>query len=270
MVQKILVGVDFSEHSQLVLKYAVELSKKLSADITLIHAYMLPLVNFEAGYIPPVEDMKKEAEKEMNRMLNEYVGIKFETVIRMGFPDDIIMDEAENGNFDLIIVGIAGDGFVKEKIIGSTAYSLAQKSKIPVLIITHHAEYKPIKKIVYACDYTNKLAESDLYLKVKNFVQYLGCDLEIISVVDTDNSIDTEFTKGYLFMENKLEGISHKNFFINSKNIPEGILEFIKQSNAEWLVVSPLKHSLFEKLFKESVTKQILFHSPIPVLTLHE
>jgi nucleotide-binding universal stress UspA family protein len=270
MIRKILVGVDFSEHSKVTLKYALQLAKKFNADITLIHSYVLPLVNFETGYIPPIEDLQKEAEAEMNALLNQFAGYKFETIIKMGFVSEVILEVAEEQNFDLIIVGIVGQGFVKEKLIGSTAYQLSKESKIPVMIIPKNVEFKEIKKLAFACDFHKDLHKTDLYLKVLNFVQYIGCELEIVSVVSNDSEVDVKFAEELLYFEKKLENIPHDHFFVKHIKASEGILEFIKERKSDWVIVSPLKHTLFETLFKESVTKQIVFHSPVPVLTLHE
>lgn len=270
MIKKILVGVDFSEHSRLVVKYVTQLANKLSADVTLLHSYTLPLVNFEAGYIPPIEDIQKEAESEMNVLLSQFSGYKFNTIIKMGFASEVLLDTAIDEGYDLIVVGIVGEGFVKEKLIGSTAYELSRESKIPVLIIPKNSEYQPINKVAYACDFHHDLLKSDLYLKVKNIVQYLGAELEIVSVVNSEKDVNIQFAKDYLFFEKKLEDIPHQHFFVTHHKASEGILEYIKVRKCDWLIISPLKHTLFERLFKESVTKEIVFHSPVPVLTLHE
>lgn len=270
MIKKILVGVDFSEHSKGIVKYASQLAKKFSADVTLIHTYTLPLMNFEAGYIPPIEDMQKEAETEMNTLLNQLGGYKYNTIIKMGFASEVILDTAIEGGYDLIVTGIAGNGFVKEKLIGSTAYALSKESKIPVLIIPINAEYKDIRKVVFAYDFHHDLSKTDLYLKVENIIKYLGCELEIISVVSNEKEVDVKFAENYLYFEKKLENISYQHFFVTHSRAAEGILEYIKVRKSDWIIISPLKHTLFEKLFKESVTKEIVFHSPVPVLTLHE
>lgn len=270
MIKKILVGVDFSDHSRNTVKYATELAKKLNADVTLIHAYTLPLVNFEAGYIPPIEDVQKEAETEMNLLLNQLGGYSYNTIIKMGFASEVILDTAVEEGFDLIVVSIAGHGFIKEKVIGSTAYSLSKESKIPVLIVPVNTEYKEIKKVVFACDFHHDLSKTDLYIKVENIVNYLGCELEIISVINNEKDVNVKFAENYFYFEKKLENIPHQHFFVTHNRAAEGILEYIKVRKSDWIIISPLKHTLFEKLFKESVTKEIVFHSSIPVLTLHE
>ncbi len=270
MIKKILVGVDFSEHSERIIKYAVQLASKLNAEITLIHSYTLPLVNFETGYIPPIEDIQKEAETEMRALLNKYADYKFNTIIKMGFAAETLLDVAKEQNFDLIIVGIVGSGFVKEKIIGSTAYQLTQQTNTPVLILPNKTEYHPVKKIVFACDFHHNLSQSNLYLKVKDIAQYLECELEIISVIHDEKDVDTKFANNYMFFEKKIDGIPHQHFFITHAKASEGILEYLQIRKSDWIIISPLKHSLFERLFKESITKELVFHSPIPVLTIHE
>lgn len=270
MFRKILVGVDFSEHSKATLKYAIRLAEKLSADITVIHTYTLPLVNFETGYIPPIEDIQKEAESEMKALLNQFVGFKMNTIIKMGFAAEVILETAQEQGFDLIILGIVGHGFIKEHLIGSTAYQVSRESKVPVLIIPKNTEYQPIQKIAFACDFHKDLHKTDLYLKVRNITQYFNCELEIVSVVSSEKEVDVKFAEDYLYFEKKIEELPHEHFFVTHHKASEGILEFLKVRKPDWLIIAPLKHTLFERLFKESVTKEIVFHSPVPVLNLHE
>ena len=82
----------------------------------------------------------KEAESEMKALLNQFVGFKMNTIIKMGFAAEVILETAQEQGFDLIILGIVGHGFIKEHLIGSTAYQVSRESKVPVLIIPKNKE----------------------------------------------------------------------------------------------------------------------------------
>ena len=73
-----------------------------------------------------------------------------------------------------------------------------------------------------------------------------------------------------MYLEKKLENTNHKTFFVYEKDVNKGILEFIDVNNCDLIVTSPKKHNFFYNLFVESHTKKLVFHSPVPVLTIHE
>lgn len=55
--------------------------------------------------------------------------------ITSGMPVESIITQAEEGNYDLIVMGTHGHGFLYSAVIGSTAQKMVQQSKIPVLVV---------------------------------------------------------------------------------------------------------------------------------------
>ena len=48
-----------------------------------------------------------------------------------------------------------------------------------------------------------------------------------------------------------------------------GILDFVKFHQIDMIIVEPKKHSIFHALFYPSITNELAFKSPVPVLTIH-
>jgi hypothetical protein len=57
---------------------------------------------------------------------------------------------------------------------------------------------------------------------------------------------------------------------IEATEITEGINWFVDKSKLDWLVVIPKKHRLIEKIFKRSQTKELVYHTHVPILCIHE
>jgi len=57
---------------------------------------------------------------------------------------------------------------------------------------------------------------------------------------------------------------------IDNEDVEAGIQSFIKDSDVDWLVVVPHKHSFFESLFHKSHTKALVKQAHIPILALHK
>lgn len=55
--------------------------------------------------------------------------------VAYGSPVEEILDQAKQGNYDLIVMGTHGHGFLYSALIGSTAKKMVQKSHIPVLVV---------------------------------------------------------------------------------------------------------------------------------------
>jgi nucleotide-binding universal stress UspA family protein len=60
---------------------------------------------------------------------------KVASKLLIGKPGDIILSEATQGAFDLIVIGSRGLGGFKEFVLGSVSHQVVNESKIPVLVV---------------------------------------------------------------------------------------------------------------------------------------
>jgi len=61
--------------------------------------------------------------------------LKVSTKLVEGRPSDKIIETAEKGNFDIIIMGSRGLGGIKEFFLGSVSDRVADEAACPVLIV---------------------------------------------------------------------------------------------------------------------------------------
>lgn len=73
-----------------------------------------------------LDSSKKNCEKQ---------GVKFASKIQYGSPASKIVESAEKGKFDLVVVGSRGIGGIKGAILGSVANTIVHKSKVSVLVV---------------------------------------------------------------------------------------------------------------------------------------
>lgn len=274
-MENIFLAIDFTSASKNAAEYAANLAGFFGAKLTLFHAYHAPITNFETGYIPPITDMKAESEEEIKKLKvsleTQFKGLEIETCLDLGLAGDVVEENAKAKNADLIIMGIAGQGSViKEHLVGSVATQIAQDSKIPVIIVPEHCKYTRVKNIAFACDFDKKLETNTTLLKIKYFVSLFDAELEILNVMDPKDEISVEKAATDVYIEEKLQNTRHKTFFIYEEEVDRGIVEFLENNKCELIITSPKKHNFFYNLFKESHTKKLAFHSPIPILTIHE
>lgn len=139
---KILVAVDFSEHTEAAVLYASELAKAFEAEVLLCHVVAPPelisqLHPGEEGYFPPnlPELQTKAAQQECRDLLAKSGIAKGRILIEQGTPFVEIVRTARNEQVDLIIVGTHGRGAVAHMLLGSVAERVVRKAPCPVLVV---------------------------------------------------------------------------------------------------------------------------------------
>ena len=129
MLSNMLVCIDGSEHAISALKYGIQLAEKMGADITLLN--VLEKRMFE--YAP---DIVRDVGKKILSKAVESIGetkLKINERLEVGVPSNVIVEVAEEGNYDLIIMGSKGLGKVKRFLFGSVSEDVSHKAKCSVL-----------------------------------------------------------------------------------------------------------------------------------------
>ena len=57
---------------------------------------------------------------------------------------------------------------------------------------------------------------------------------------------------------------------IQSDDISEGILDYLRHKPTDVLVALKRDHGFMEKVFRHSVTKKLILHTELPIMVLHE
>jgi nucleotide-binding universal stress UspA family protein len=142
MFKSIVVGVDRSQHAQAALAQAVDIARTQQAALTVVIAYstvmpwgpVAPLPQnaideFLAGIRADAKAVADETAAAIPKELN--------ADIRMveGAAADAIIDQAETGKHDLIVVGSRGRGDASSIVLGSVSHAVLHHSRVPVLIV---------------------------------------------------------------------------------------------------------------------------------------
>jgi len=161
ILNNIIAAVDTSAMADEVLKRAISLAARESAQVTVLHNIETPLFEKLFGDVAGEEKLRKKLEEKMNA-LNSEAKVDFFVTITRGKASDEIVYEADKLQSELIIIGAHGKKSIKDTFFGSTAHHVAQKSHLPVLIIK-----KPVTD-----DYKNVLALTDLSEASQKSIQF--------------------------------------------------------------------------------------------------
>jgi nucleotide-binding universal stress UspA family protein len=133
--QHFLVPLDFSEHANQALVYAMALAAKLQARLTLLHViYTPPWIGPDlSAYVADIEAQARQAmETNLRRVRN--AGLEATTMLVHGTPWQEIVQTAENRQVDLIIMGTHGRTGLQHILLGSVAEKVVRLAPCPVLV----------------------------------------------------------------------------------------------------------------------------------------
>lgn len=139
-IKRILVPIDFSEHSKNALRYAINFAKIFQSKLHLIYV-LEPVIypaDFSMGQIafPSMDvELDSRAKEELDKLAEREVGaqIPYETIVKTGKPFVEINESAAELNIDLIIIASHGESGVEQILFGSTAEKVVRKAPCPVL-----------------------------------------------------------------------------------------------------------------------------------------
>jgi universal stress protein A len=144
--EKILVPIDFSEHSKLTLSYARRTASSHHSTIYLLHVFQIPdyVVTPFARRKQDSAEVQSQldlAEQEARENLEVFAqdlakrGVKVQPYLRVGYPFDEIVLMANHFDVDLIIIGSHGRSGISRLLVGSTAERVVEHAPCPVLVV---------------------------------------------------------------------------------------------------------------------------------------
>lgn len=271
-MKTILVPTDFSATSLNAAKYAAQLAKTIEAEILLYHVCH-PVMASDGYLMVTMDEIEKEANNSLNKLkknLKEEFGqdLKMGCYVNSGLLIDQISEVSLDREIDLIVMGISGAGKTEEVLFGSNTISIMHNTNCPAIIVPLTSEFKPIKKIVFACDYDI----SEDYDRVNEVVEYtklFNASLDVVYINTTHQLLSLKKAIEGINLENEIESVEHNYFFIEGDNVIEGINDFVARHNSNLIVMFPKKHNVLERIMQKSDTKKMAFHAGVPLLTIH-
>ena len=158
---KILVAVDKSEESQQALRATCHLLDHMPNQAEVDALYVQPSVVdmvADSSYAPFASkaDVEKEIETEAEKVLDTILEsceicmggkVPCEPQVAIGDPADEILNFAQEGRYDLIVLGAQGRSSLRGFLLGTVHAKILHHALQPVLIVRN---YRPIQKILVA------------------------------------------------------------------------------------------------------------------------
>jgi nucleotide-binding universal stress UspA family protein len=130
---KILVAVDGSKYADKAIDYAVQLIKKYSAKLALLHVEEDRLIRIGGPQV--VDCVGTIGECILKDASTKTKGVAFEKLLEVGSPAETIIKVAKKGSVDLIVVGSRGLSSARRFLLGSVSDDISLHSRGSVLIV---------------------------------------------------------------------------------------------------------------------------------------
>ena len=261
-MQTVIVPVDFSDTSLNAARYAVQLlTGHYGVNMILHHVYEND--NEATKTQQKLEDLK-------STLLKSGI-VKIETKAEKGADFIVELDKlARHQEADLIIMGITGRSPIGQTFIGSNTLKMVNEKVCPVLIIPGDARYKDVQNVLLTSDFKD-VENATPTVPIKKILKTFRPHLSVLNV---DSEHYVAITEEYQAEKEKLQAMfaefNPDFYFLGLQDVDEAINQFSKDKNIDMVIIVHKGQNLYSKLFVKSHTKQLVYHTNIPVLAIHE
>ncbi len=275
-MKTIIIPTDFSPAATNAMNYGLDMAKAINASVMLFHVYNVPVSMSDVPVLlVSVEELKHEAEAKMKEVkaAAEHVTsgqVKIYSETRLGDVMDELEDLCNHLQPFAVIMGSRGSSGLERVIFGSTTLSAIRHIAYPVIAVPPGKEYgNGIRKIGFACDFRDVVKETPAPA-IKMIVKEFSAELHVLNVDHKDKHFKPETPEQSLLLHTMLEDLHPKYDFIQHEDIEDGLNDFAEKNNLDLIITIPKKHKLLQGIFKTSSTKQLIYHSHVPVMCVHE
>ena len=279
-MNKILVPFDFSDASNNALNFALQMATKASAcEITLFHVIEHPTASafktMGVNDYDPMEViyMKKLIEQVETKMVDTIgkanVGkVEVKQKIKLGNPDNEIIEEVSKEEIDLIVMGTSGSEGLDEFFVGSNAEKVVRYASCPVITMKKSANLDTIKEIIFASDFEN--VTEDLIRRLTSVSSLLKARLRVVIINTpasfTSSRLDNELMNKFV-SKHHIEDYTTEIY--NFSNEEDGIMAYAEDIGAHMIALGTNQKKGVKHFLKGSIAEDVVNHAEVPVWTFH-
>ncbi|GAA4817174.1 universal stress protein [Litoribaculum gwangyangense] len=274
-MKKIIVPIDFSEHSEYALRTATKLAKKYNAEILALHMLEMSDLMLTAS-----DGLQYEKASFFIKLSEQ----KFEQFLKKDYLKDVhitpiikhfkvfseVDDVAKKHHADLIIMGSHGASGMKEFFVGSNTERVVRNAEIPVLVVKNKGIDINFETVVFACDFSEDCIKpyinaSKIFEKMNTKVYFVYVNLpneHFQSSIEIENKVVNFFTKA----DGNLDKMKDVHY-VSDYTVEDGVLNFSLKIGADMIAVPTHGKKGLAHFFQGSIGEDIANHANLPVMT---
>ena len=274
-MNKIIVPIDFSKHSEYALEAAAMLAKRGDAELLALH-----MLELSEGALTASDNEQqaqavfflKLAEKKFDEFLDkDYLeGVNVTPIVKHFKVFSEVSEVAEEHDADLIVMGSHGTSGLKELFVGSNTERVVRNADIPVLVVKNNVMNVNFDVVTFACDFSEENIKS--YLKAVDLFDKMNSKVYMVYVNLPNDKFKSslEIEKRVVNFFTKAEGNLNKMkdvHYVSDYSVEEGVLTFSNKIGADLIAVPTHGRKGLSHFFEGSVGEDVANHSTLPVIT---
>jgi nucleotide-binding universal stress UspA family protein len=274
-MKKIIVPIDFSDHSEYALKVAADIAKKHKSELFLLH-----MLDISDQMISITEATKRRelmffmqlATKKFEEFANkDYMkGIKITPVIKHFKVFEEVDNVAQEVGANLIVMGSQGASGVKGYFVGSNTEKVVRTSEIPVLVVKSDTKNFNPKTIVFASDFNDE--NLNAFKTIRLFAESYKATLKMVYVNTPNayfkNTLEIREQMRAFLNKTAISNHSENIVIFNDYSITDGIQNAADMLDADMIAIPTHGRKGINKLLAGSIGEDVANTSNIPVLTV--
>jgi nucleotide-binding universal stress UspA family protein len=271
-MKKIIVPIDFSSGADNALNFAINLATSHIAEIILLHCYIPVYVDpsMSGGITSTVEMPDLHAfDDTMQAKAREVQekGVKATAKVMISDVATAINDLMESDQADFVVLGKTGESGFLDKLLGSTAASILNRVKLPMLVVPERYTSHHVSNIVYATQL--EFDETKVLDHVFSLSDTLKANLQLLHI---KNDTELDIHQDFQFVEDIKAKYGNKTYElidIDGHHTVKEIIDFSASKEDVLLVLASHHRGLLDGLLNPSVSKKIVSNTEIPTLVYH-
>ena len=278
MKKTILVPTDFSSNALTATRYALEIAKKIGANIHILHAYR----PFTSAFQSPlanetdVERATMGAQKglsEFMQKIDDDPHVSVDSSIENNGILEAITSYIDKNNVCLVVMGTHGASGWRKDLLGSNTYDVAKDVSRPLLIVPEHTASFEFKNVVFLSDYTQ--GDSKSLSSFDSLFGHLDPSYTLVHIHEDKKAPQEIEQQKLVEWKAALEKENPRaNLSTELAHVPENVdavNEILKRLNADMTLITLVDaRNFFEKLLHKSLARAIILNPQTPVLLTSE
>lgn len=268
-MKNILIPVDFSETSHKAATYAVYMAKR-NADMHLVFYHSYKFMDVDTVITSLEEDAAHSMYIFLQELLNNHPDLNYSHVLDQHLLIEGIQLLVEIHNIDLIIMGSKGKSAISQKLIGSNTITVAQESKVPVLVIPEKANFDKLESMLIALPF-NCIQEGVMPIdSIKKISKdwHLKLYFATVEQSTSPSKLFDIFSDQQSIMD-KMDSADINYVVLDGKDIANAMLSYADAQEISWLCTIVEEKGFWQRLIKGSVTAALASISTKPILVFN-
>lgn len=292
MVKRIIILTDFSDNAAHAALYGCNLAKSMgSPSITLLHTFnpaALLSPNEMSSLLAPIEAtgvftnyewaaeqidlIKKEKLAELEHLKEKLLpvlqpGTEIGCLVEFGALTEVVNQMNRDEKADLVIMGIKGRSGIEKILIGSNATKAIEHVKCPVLIVPQQAALEVPEKILLATDL--KTLNPVVLGQLDSLLENIEAKLLVLNILPEQTELASVKKNAAPFQQHFIKYTPEFHFRKNEGEDTEAAIHNFAIEHQASLIIS-LHHaqSFFQSLFHKSITRELAWHSTLPIISI--